>query len=147
MNKQKIIEKQEELIRTQNITISYFRKFAGDSLRITRFMDAIKQLESDLASLKAQEESKSAKEFVKNKLNEKTGAKITLYEHYLAHDTTISIGTAVSWINEFAQSHQVEMPSDAEIDREWLRVRDNYEQLSAETVFRITCEWFESQLK
>jgi ferritin len=50
--------------------------------------------------------SKTPKEFVKDKLNEKTGQGITLYEHYLAHDTTVSIGTAVSWMEEYASLSQ-----------------------------------------
>jgi uncharacterized protein YozE (UPF0346 family) len=50
--------------------------------------------------------SKTPKEFVKDKLNEKTGQGITLYEHYLAHDTTISIGTVVSWMEEYASLYQ-----------------------------------------
>ena len=45
---------------------------------------------------------KTPEEFVKDKLNEKTGQGITLYEHYLAHNVTISIGTCVSWMKEYA---------------------------------------------
>jgi hypothetical protein len=50
--------------------------------------------------------SKTPKEFVKDKLNEKTGQGTTLYEHYLAHDTTVSIGTVVSWMEEYASLSQ-----------------------------------------
>ena len=53
-----------------------------------------------------QEKPQTAEDFVKSKLNEKTGRGITLYEHYLAHDITISIGTAVSWMKDFASQKQ-----------------------------------------
>lgn len=48
---------------------------------------------------------KTPEEFVKEKLNEKIGQGITLYEHYLANDTTISIGTAVEWMKEYFESY------------------------------------------
>jgi hypothetical protein len=49
-----LISKLEELIERQGITISYFRKYSGESERITRFMDAINKVQSEISSLKEQ---------------------------------------------------------------------------------------------
>ena len=62
--------------------------------------------------------SKTSKEFVKDKLNEKTGQGITLYENYLAHDTTVSIGTVVSWMEEYASLYQPTSKTDELISKQ-----------------------------
>jgi len=54
-----IEKKMEELIKLQEITISYFLKYSGEAERITRFMNSIKTAKSELAQLKEQESKAS----------------------------------------------------------------------------------------
>jgi hypothetical protein len=62
---EKIIAKQKELIDLQGITISYFRKYSGEAERITRFMNAIHEKQSDLQALESEAEPIPAKEIKK----------------------------------------------------------------------------------
>lgn len=106
--KDTIIEKYKELIAT-------YENQPDDSDERDYYLwdKRIRELTKELSALQSEEQPKAeangAEWFVKNKLNEKTGQGITLYEHYLAHDTTISIGTAVSWMHEYATQP---LPSD-----------------------------------
>lgn len=102
MNLQKIIQKQEEIISMLKCYCSYLK---NDD-------DLIDRLESEIASLKAQEESNELtdlKQYVTNLL-------------YYAHVEAMSMHSIDfdKWVEDhinnlnqyFAQSHQVEMPSD-----------------------------------
>ena len=47
-----IIEKQEELIAAMSITITYFRKYSGESERISKHMAVIDEKRAELQALK-----------------------------------------------------------------------------------------------
>ena len=53
-NDKEIIEKQDELISLQGMFISYFKKYAGEAERITRFSESITKCESELIKLKGE---------------------------------------------------------------------------------------------
>jgi predicted nucleic acid-binding Zn-ribbon protein len=48
------VEKLIELNSIQGMAISYFRKYSGESERITRFMESIHKVQDEIAELKSQ---------------------------------------------------------------------------------------------
>jgi hypothetical protein len=58
MKKDLIISKQKELIDIQAMAISYFRKYSGESERITRFINSIHEKQTELSALENQLEPK-----------------------------------------------------------------------------------------
>jgi ribosomal protein L7/L12 len=57
MNYKLAYEKQKELIDVMGITISYFRRYSGESERISNFMKHIEEKQSELSELEKEEDS------------------------------------------------------------------------------------------
>ena len=61
MNKDLIIQKQDEIIAIQGITIAYFHRYSGESERIAKFLSDIEGKQEELEVLKSESNKKPVK--------------------------------------------------------------------------------------
>ena len=108
MNLQKIIEKQEELIK-------FLDDCNFETMVSKEAWNKRKELFNDLSSLKAEEESKTAKQFYEEQRLLGNTDKITCNPY---PDYSLDFYKEIfNLMESYAQSHQVEMPGDAKEDK------------------------------